>query len=182
MSGKGASDFGCGNRPSGEEARDHGGQRFERSKRRSGGFGGTEDVRGSERGRVGPWGASGAQLGSPDPSSARLATICLKGGPPSRTKSEMRQCGSASLDLFEHRDSLCPPTRERPGGAGHPLTSCPPQPGKPGLSAWFPAPEDVDFPWPWGAHDSAKSQTLLQELHLSDQGGSPTSFQGQEEM
>lgn len=63
MSGEGASDFGCGNRPSGEEARDHGGQRFERSKRRSGGFTGTEDVRGSERGRVGPWGAGGAQLG-----------------------------------------------------------------------------------------------------------------------
>lgn len=143
MSGKRASDFGRGIRPPPprKEARGHGGRRFELSERWAGGFEGADEVRGSESAEgqgcgaltARSWGAAlglpSAQEDSPRPSSAQPTPICLEGGPPSRTESEMLPCCSARLDLFERRDSLCAPTRKGPVAREHPLTLRPAQPG-----------------------------------------------------
>lgn len=80
------------------------------------------------------WGFRGAQLGRgpgslPGPSSAQPTPICLEGGPPSTTESDMRPCCSARQDLFEHRDSLSAPTRKGPVARGHRPAFHPEQPG-----------------------------------------------------
>lgn len=187
MSGKGASDFGCGNRPPPKKP----GSTEDRDLK------GASDSRVAlrvqrcawvrARGKVRSSGASGAQSGpgpefplragglSPPP--APLASVPL----PSVWREALpaglnQRCARAAVPVWTSLNREIPYAHRLEKGLaapGHPLTSCPMEPGRLGLNARFPAPDDVKFAEPWAAHDGAKSQTRLQELHRS-----PTSLTG----